>query len=88
MANIPIHSRYSKDISDALLHEHHTMVLLQYESPAAFWRISTSGLSKIPLKQEPLQLRDSLLLAAPQPGGPCLWVSVDRSRTRAVGERT
>lgn len=64
------------------------MVLPQYESPAAFWRISTPGLSKIQQKQEPLWLLDTLMLAEPQPGGPRLRVSVDQSGTRAAGERT
>lgn len=64
------------------------MVLPQYESPAAFWRISTPGLSKIQLKQKPLWLLDTLMLAEPQPAGPRLQVSVDQSGTRAAAERT
>lgn len=64
------------------------MVLPQYESPAAFWRINTPALLKIQLKQETPWLLDTLMLAEPQPGGPRLQVSVDQSDTRAVGGRT
>lgn len=64
------------------------MVQPQYESSAAFWRISTLGLLKIQLKQEPLWLLDTLTLAEPQPGGPRLQVPVDQSGTHAAGERT
>jgi len=63
------------------------MVLSQYESPAAFWRISTPGLWKIQLKQEPLWLLDTLVLAEPQPGAPHLQMSVGQSGTRAAGGR-
>lgn len=82
------HPRYSKDASNALLRENHPMVLPQYDSPAAFWSISTPGLSKIQLKQKPLWLLDNLMLAEPQAGGPRLRASVDHSGTRAAGERT
>lgn len=64
------------------------MVLPQYESSAAFWSISTPGFLKIQLKQEPLWLLDTPMLAEPQPGGPRLQVSVDQSGRRAAGERT
>lgn len=78
------HPRYSTDASNALLRKHHTMVLPQYASPAAFWRISTPGLLKIQLKRELLWLLDTLMLAEPQPGG--LQESVDQSGTCAEGE--
>lgn len=78
------HPRDSKDASNALLHDGPAW----YGSPAAFCRISTLGLLKIQLEQEPLWLLDTPVLAEHQPGAPGLQVSVGQSDICVVKGRT